>query len=289
MDEAISVIIPTYNRRSLLEKTIDSVLSQTHALFELIVVDDGSIDDSRELITGYGRRVSYIYQSNQGPAAARNTGIRAARYSLLAFLDSDDRFDPRKLEIQGKAMIANPGILISHTEEVWYRRGKHLNQKKIHRKPAGDIYADSLRLCVVSMSTVMVRAEFFERVGLFDEYFPCCEDYDLWLRASLRCRFHKIPEALTFKEGGRLDEVSVIYRAGMDRFRISSILKILAEERLTENQRRLTEIELARKCRIYGNGCLKHGRREEGEFYLGLGRRAWQYSDSVEEGITRFC
>ncbi|MFO7762044.1 MAG: glycosyltransferase family 2 protein [Thermodesulfobacteriota bacterium] len=274
MKQAISIIIPSYNRRSFLEKAVHSVFKQTRPYYELIVVDDGSSDDTRNFLRNCGGEVRYIFQDNQGPAAARNTGIKAARYPLLAFLDSDDWFAPHKLETQYKVMALNPEILISHTEEIWYRQGKYLNQKKKHRKPDGDIFIDCLRICSVSMSTVMARTRLFELIGLFDEDLPCCEDYDFWLRVSVYYPFKKINEALTFKEGGRTDEVSACYRTGMDKYRINSILKVLTTERLTEEQRRLAGMELARKCRIYGRGCLKHGRCEEGEFYLELCRRA---------------
>ncbi|MFP3984206.1 MAG: glycosyltransferase family 2 protein [Desulfurivibrionaceae bacterium] len=278
MVQPVSVIIPTYNRRNFLEKAVNSVIDQTLANHEIIVVDDGSTDDSYDFVQSCGGQVRYIYQGNQGPAAARNAGIRAARYPLLAFLDSDDWFAPHKLETQSKVMTANPGFMISHTEEIWYRQGKYLNQKKKHRKSEGNIFADSLKICSVSMSTVMAKSRLFEMVGLFDEDLPCCEDYDFWLRVSSRFPFKKVAEALTFKEGGRPDEVSALYRLGMDKYRINSILKLLTTEKLSEEQRSLAGAELARKCRIYGRGCHKHGRPEEGDFYLELGRRAEQGS-----------
>ncbi len=270
--EPVTIVIPTYNRAALLVKAVDSVLGQSHDNFELIVVDDGSSDNTAEIIRDYGS-VIYLYQENQGPAAARNRGIKAAKYDLIAFLDSDDRFAPRKLETQTRAMRASPGCLISHTDEVWYRRGRLLNQKKKHRKFGGDIFTRCLPLCAVSMSTVMVRKEIFARIGFFDESYPCCEDYEFWLRASVEHEFLKIDQALTLKDGGRSDELSFQYRRGMDKFRIQALLKLLRERELTVEQRRLAVGELVRKCRIYGNGCLKHGRSQEGEYFLELAAR----------------
>jgi len=266
----ISVIIPTYNRQEFLAKAIDSVLGQTYTDFELIVVDDGSTDDTARCVAGYGAQVCYIYQENRGPAAARNTGIRAAEGELIAFLDSDDRFAPEKLAVQQAAMAALPEYLISHTDEIWYRRDKLLNQKKKHFRPHGFIFGECLKLCVVGMSTVMVRREFFERIGYFDEELPCCEDYDLWLRASVSLPFLKVDSPLTIKAGGRPDQVSVRYRAGMDKYRIRAIVKVLKLPDLTDEQRSLARHELARKCRIYGNGCVKHGRPEDGRYYAQL-------------------
>lgn len=266
----ISVIIPTLNRQKLLPKAIDSVLAQSYQDFELIVVDDGSTDKTADVVAGYGADICYLFQENRGPAAARNSGIQAANCDFIAFLDSDDWFAPEKLAVQLGAMEKNQDFLISHTDEIWYRRGLHLNQKKKHHKPHGYIFSRCLKLCTVSMSTVMVRRRLFDHVGLFDEELPCCEDYDFWLRVSVSLPFLKIDHPLTLKDGGRPDEVSVQFRTGMDRFRIRSIRNILKNVNLTDEQRRLAEIELALKCRIYGNGCIKHGRIEEGKEYLNL-------------------
>lgn len=268
MNKFISVIIPTFNRRDFLGGAIDSVLKQTHAHFEIIVVDDGSDDGTDDLLAGYGDRIRVIRQEKQGASAARNSGIKAARYDLLAFLDSDDRFVETKLGIQYKAMQENPEFVVSHTDEVWYRRGRLLNQKSKHARTGGMLYDRSLVMCVVGMSTVMARKQLFDAVGLFDESLPCCEDYDLWLRTAIRFPFLKIDAPLTIKNGGRPDQLSHQHRVGMDKFRIRSIHKILAEEKLTAEQRRKAGEELAKKCRIYGRGCLKHGRRNEGMQYL---------------------
>ncbi len=270
MPAKISIIIPTYNRQEFLAKAVDSVLGQTCTDFELIVVDDGSTDDTARLAAGYGGRVRYLRQENRGPAAARNTGIRAAEGELLAFLDSDDSFAPEKLALQQAAMAARPEYLISHTDEIWYRRGELLHQKKKHFRPHGLIFAACLKLCVVGMSTVMVRREFFDKIGYFDEELPCCEDYDLWLRASVSLPFLKVDRPLTIKAGGRPDQVSVRFRAGMDKFRIRALVKLLGGQDLSEEQRSLARRELVRKCRIYGNGCVKYGRPEEGRYYAEL-------------------
>ena len=270
MENYISVIIPTYNRAPFLQKAVDSVLGQSHRQVELIVVDDGSEDNTAELMAEYRSSIVYVRQENRGPASARNRGIEKARHDLLAFLDSDDRFEYRKLERQLAAMNRNPSCLISHTEEIWYRRGRILNQKKRHRKNSGDIFSQSLKLCAVGMSTVMARRELFARYGLFDETYPCCEDYEFWLRVSAEERFLLVEEPLTIKHGGRDDQVSVINRIGMDRFRIRAIMKILTSGGLDESQRSIARQELEGKCRIYGEGCLKHGRIKEGHYYLNL-------------------
>jgi glycosyltransferase involved in cell wall biosynthesis len=270
MEKFISVIIPTFNREQCLKKAIDSVLGQTYPHFELIVVDDGSEDDTEKLVESISSDIIYIRQENKGPAAARNRGIHKARNNLIAFLDSDDWFADNKLEIQLKSMREKPTYLISHTQEIWYRNGKVLNQKTKHSKKSGDIFSQSLELCAVSMSTVMMHREIFKLHGLFDEEYPCCEDYDFWLRVSAEQDFLLIDQPLTLKDGGRNDHVSYVYRVGMDKFRIQAIMKMLASGVLTEKQKDAALAELQRKCTIYGTGCIKHGRNKEGTYYLNL-------------------
>jgi glycosyltransferase involved in cell wall biosynthesis len=266
----VSVIIPTFNRAKLLPAAIGSVLAQDYPAFEVLVVDDGSSDATPELLHEFSGRLRFVRQANRGAAAARNAGIRAARHDFLAFLDSDDQFAPGKLTRQAEALLQQPKYLISHTDEVWYRQGRLLKQKKKHARHGGDLFARSLQFCVVGMSTVMARRRFFEQVGFFDEELPCCEDYDLWLRAVRQLEFLLVPEPLTIKHGGRPDQLSDIHRIGMDRYRIMALIKLLEEGGLRGDQEKLARRELIKKCRIYGSGCRKHGRTEEGEFYLGL-------------------
>lgn len=273
---SITVIIPTYNREAFLKKAVMSVVEQTLCCDELIIVDDGSTDKTKMLVERLSQNISfpvyYVLQENSGAAAARNTGIKKASSDHLCFLDSDDRFDPEKLYLQYNAMLES-NALISHTREIWYRQGKLLNQKKKHRPREGYIFKNCLRMCVVGMSTVMIKKVLFDRYGLFDENLPCCEDYDFWLRVSTNELFQLVHQPLTIKEGGREDQLSVIYRMGMDKYRIQSIFQLLEQKKLSSEQRDLAISELQRKCRIFGNGCLKHGREEEGRKYLELPSR----------------
>ena len=274
----ISVIIPTYNRASFLERAISSVLRQSHPCSEILVIDDGSEDDTRKCVSGISDRsqtvIRYLYQENLGPAAARNRGIREAEFPYIAFLDSDDHWKKNKLKIQFKRMRETPQAMISHTKERWLRRGEHLNQKKKHIPRNGDIFKHCLQLCAVGMSTVMVQKELFRETGLFNETLRCCEDYDLWLRTSSRHPFLLIDTALTIKEGGRDDQVSYQYRVGMDKLRITAILDLIQDQALTSIQLVHALEELQRKSLVYGNGCLKHKQRKEGSYYLQLARWA---------------
>lgn len=273
----ITAIIPTYNRVAHLERAIASVVAQTQPCDELIVVDDGSTDGTVALVEQLSASatipIRLLRQENRGAAAARNSGIRMAKGRLLAFLDSDDWWLPHKLALQTAALQAHPHVLISHTREIWFRHGQRVNQKKKHDPPEGDIFAASLRMCVVGMSTVMARRELFDRYGMFAESLPCCEDYDLWLRVGCREPFLLVPEALTGKDGGRPDQLSTIHRLGMDVYRIRSLSRLIDAGGLSADQRRAAVDELVRKCHIYGQGCIKHGRGGEGQGYFDLGAR----------------
>lgn len=269
----ISVIIPTYNRAAFLFEAVDSVLKQTFSDFELIVVDDGSTDGTADsLIEKYEGRFIYRYQPNQGVSAARNQGIQMARGQWIAFLDSDDLWLPEKLETQILFFSNNPEINICQTEEVWIRNGRRVNPRKKHQKFSGDLFGPSLLLCLVSPSAVMVRRDLFDEVGCFDEALPACEDYDLWLRISSRFPIYLIDRPLVVKRGGHPDQLSRITPA-LDRYRIAVLIKLLDSNRLTARQYALTFKALETKSRIYGQGCIKRGKAEEGHYYLGLPER----------------
>jgi glycosyltransferase involved in cell wall biosynthesis len=274
----VSVIIPTYNRSSWLIDAIDSVLNQTFQDFELIVVDDGSTDETREIMVEYGDRIHYFYQSNRNPASARNLGIKKAKSDLITFLDSDDRWLKGKLHAQINLMKDNPDVKICYTDEIWIRRGVRVNQKKIHRKYSGWIYQKCLPLCIISPSSVMIHREVFDKVGLFDEDFLVCEDYDLWLRISHLFPITFINEPLIIKNGGHEDQLS--HRLwGMDRFRVQALEKILQENSLSADYRTATIDILNNKCKILANGCFKRGKTEEANYYLSVITR---YSNSAE-------
>ncbi len=270
----ISVIIPTYNRERLLPRALHSVLSQSAAPVEIIVIDDGSTDNTRQVVNRIAASVDievrYFYQPNRGPAAARNLGIRAASADYLAFLDSDDEFHQAKLAHQYAMLSNRPDCRISHTRETWLRSGTHLNQKKIHAPPETDIFPQCLRLCCIGMSTVMMHREVFEKYGCFDETLRCCEDYDMWLRLALFERFCLVKQRLTIKHGGRPDQVSNTFRTGMDRFRIQSLARFISSVPLNRRYYQLALEELQRKCVIYAAGCIKHQRPLEAGHYQRL-------------------
>lgn len=275
-DLPVSVIIPTFNRVTYLERALLSVQKQSASCSEIIIVDDGSTDSTKNYVlkkTARDSRIKYFFQENKGPAAARNLGILKSKYNYIAFLDSDDHWHKKKLDIQYNNLFQNKEYLISHTFEKWFRRGKHLNQKKIHIPRNGNVFDHCLQLCAVGVSTVMAKKELFDSIGYFDETMRCCEDYDFWLRVSCKEPFLLISERLTIKEGGRDDQVSYQYRVGMDRLRIEALLKLIHSDDLSSLQKRLVTEELVKKAQIYGNGCVKHSNLEEGNYYLNLAEK----------------
>jgi glycosyltransferase involved in cell wall biosynthesis len=266
----VSVIIPTFNRAQKVVRAISSVLSQAFTDVEIIVVDDGSTDRTKKEVEQFDDRVTYVaHSSNLGVSAARNTGIKRSGAPLIAFLDSDDHWFPEKLAVQVCFFNDHPKAVACQTEELWIRNGRRVNPMKKHLKPSGNIFEASLKLCLVSPSAVMLKQSLLDEVGFFDEDLPVCEDYDLWLRISCRYPVHLISEPLVVKEGGHPDQLSARHK-GMDRFRIKALVKLIKNGALNERQRKATLEELSSKCRIYGNGCLKRGKTEEGAFYLRL-------------------
>jgi glycosyltransferase involved in cell wall biosynthesis len=262
----VSVIVPTFNRQSLLERALRSVFAQTSPPQEVIVIDDGSTDDTRTMLQSRFPKVIYHFQSNQGVSAARNRGISLANAPWIAFLDSDDEWLPDKLERQWDALQHNPGYLLCHTEEIWIRRGKRVNPMNKHQKYGGYIYDKCLPLCAISPSSVIIHRELFERVGRFDESLPACEDYDLWLRICIEHAVLYIDAPLIVKYGGHDDQLSRRYW-GMDRFRIQALQKILHETRLSEDNFQLTVAMLREKCAIYIQGALKRSKHAEAVYY----------------------
>ena len=261
----VSVIIPTFNRSSMVVEAVESVLAQSYAELEVIVVDDGSTDDTRERLRSYGQRlILVVNEKNRGVSAARNRGIRQSRGEFVALLDSDDLWRPGKIQRQLDFFSAHPRAMICQTEEIWVRRGRRVNPRQKHRKYSGYIFPHCLPLCIVSPSAVMIKRELLSRVGLFDEQLPACEDYDLWLRIAAHEPIFLLGEPLIVKRGGHDDQLSRTVPS-MDKYRIESLLKLLRNERLSAEQRRQTVDELRKKARIFCQGCLKRGKTAEAE------------------------
>lgn len=257
----ISAIVPTFNRSLLVTEAIESVLLQDETVDEIIVIDDGSSDDTREQLTRFGKSIKVLFQKNKGISSARNLGIRSTTFDWLAFLDSDDLWKSNKIKRQKQEIIANPEFSIVYTDEEWRQNNKWKNQKKIHQKFSGWIYKKCLPLCIISPSSVLIHKKVFDRVGFFDENLPACEDYDLWLRIAAVFPVLFIQEKLIIKRAGEWQQLSKQH--SLDKYRIIALNKILESGILEPENCESTQKMLINKCKIYINGCLKHNRTSE--------------------------
>lgn len=268
---SVSVIIPSHNRRGTLGRCLDSVLKQTVRPDAIILVDDGSTDGTTDWVGENYPQVTVIEQKNQGVSAARNAGIRKAETEWVAFLDSDDRWLPTKLEKQGIALKENPEYLVCHTEERWIFKGRERPVAEAYQKRGGWIFEHCLPVCALSPSATVMHRKVFEEVGLFDEGLPACEDYDLWLRITSRMPVWLVEEPLVEKHGGHADQLS--NQIGLDKYRIQALQKILQNNSLNPKDRRLAKDRLRNKCRIYAKGLVKYGKAGEAEAYRRLGEQ----------------
>lgn len=267
----ISVIIPTFNRAQRVVEAVQSVLDQTLPAMEIIVVDDGSCDETLRAVQPLQEYVTYVHQQNSGVSSARNRGIRMARGSWIAFLDSDDLWLPDKLQAQSSYLAEHPQMRICQTQEVWIRNGLRINPRKYHRKPSGHCFQYLLERCLISPSAVMIHRSIIEEIGLFDEALPACEDYDLWLRIGCRHPIGLVDETLVVKNGGHSDQLSASIPS-LDKYRIRSLVNLVFNEPLSREQGKQALQALESKCRIYASGCTKRGKTEEARQFIELPR-----------------
>lgn len=263
----ISVLIPTFNRASLVGEAMRSVLAQDAPAAELWVIDDGSTDDTRAQVQALIQehqgptQIHYLYQDNAGVSAARNLGIARSTQAWIALLDSDDRWLPEKLKLQWQAHQESPDVRLLHTEEIWIRRGKRVNPKKKHQKRGGHIFMHCLPLCCISPSSALLHRSLFEELGPFDPALVAGEDYDLWLRICSREAVEFIETPLLVKYGGHEDQLSAAHW-GMDRFRVYALEKLLLDPAvpLSDENRQAAHETLRQKLEILMQGALKRDR-----------------------------
>ncbi|MDH4943491.1 glycosyltransferase [Sulfurimonas sp. C5] len=251
----ITVVIPTFNRYELLKRAVQSVLQQTFQAKEIIVVDDGSTDDTSRIQNDFPQ-IKYIYQENKGVSSARNLGIQHAVYDWIAFLDSDDRFVEEKLEKQVDFHQSNLDCLVSYTDEIWIRNNQEIKIPKKFQKIGQHVFEENIAYCNIAPSSVLIHKNVFEKVGYFDEALEVCEDYDLWLRISLQFQIALVNEKLIRKYAGHDDQLSFKHW-GMDRFRIATLEKLL---HLTTDQKKIEKInhELLKKYQLLLKGAIKY-------------------------------
>ena len=184
----VSVIIPTYNRADLIGETVESVLSQTFDDFEIIIVDDGSTDSTREVVRGFDGPIKYIYQENQGVSCARNRGFEASRGDYICFLDSDDVWSPRMLEREVSLLDSNSDLGFVYSDYQFVNRDGEMLPKpavfRAHPLRRGRIFRFLVYFDFIIFSTVLARRDCINKVGLFDPSFEAAQDLDWLLRMT---------------------------------------------------------------------------------------------------------
>lgn len=259
MNPFISVIIPSFNRAPVLERAIYSVLRQSFTDFELIIVDDGSTDNTEELVKEIFKNYQQVYYfktDNQGVSAARNFGAKKAQGQWLAFLDSDDEWFINKLEAQIEVLKQNPTATLIHTEEVWHRKGQELDVPLKYRKQKGDLFERATQHCVIGPSTVLLRADIFNQLDGFDENFELCEDYDLWLRWTAEHPVYLCEQPLIIKYDGAENQLSK--KGQLDYWRIKALVKFIKTKDTVSKYKLIAKSELKKKYKVYALGCVKH-------------------------------
>ena len=264
----VAVIIPAYNQSHFLGDAVQSVLAQTFTDWEAVIVDDGSTDDTREVALSYSDpRVRYVYQENRGLSGARNTGIRNSSAPYLSFLDSDDLFLPKKLELLLEAFERKPELgLVAGQAKLIDKDGKLLG--KTFEKPIPEDGSQLLLGNPLHVGSVLLRREWQEKAGLFDERLRSYEDWDMWLRlAKLGCQtgFVQQPVSLYRFHGAQMT------RDGeqMTTATFAVLEKLYADPELPEDWRALHDLAFSRaylraasqayrgKDFEYGKACLE--------------------------------
>ncbi len=264
----ISVVIPTYNRAYCLRRAVNSVLAQNYDCREIIVVDDGSEDDTPALIHSMQKEnancpyLRYIPIAHAGVSRARNTGIQSASGEWIAFLDSDDYWLEDKLRKQVDYLSENRLYRVCHTDEIWIKNSIRINQGKKHRKYEGWFFRPSLRLCLISPSSVLIHRDVFAQIGFFDEDFSYVEDFELWLRITARFPVGFINEKLVVKTGGHPDQLSKKI-VGIEKYRMQALKKLILNGFLDSVQVAQAAAVYFSKAEIYIRGCERRGKSEE--------------------------
>jgi glycosyltransferase involved in cell wall biosynthesis len=264
----ISVIIPTYNCEKYISEAIGSVLLQTCTDYEIIVIDDGSTDKTRDIVKNKFPEVRYFYISNQGVSRARNYGIRRALGEYIAFLDADDLWLPEKLEKQLKLFQSDQELALIFTEERIFDTNGFMDGKisKKKRLMKGDVVKNIFLFSNVTTSTVMVKRHVFQETGYFEENLKAAEDDNMWMRIALKFRIHLLDEVLVHY---RWTENSLSRTASN---LLSGVLKNLEliENKYPELSERLGRASIRRKKSdiysshgyyLFSNGCYTSARQ----------------------------
>ena len=260
----VSVILPTYNRAHTLLRSIESVLNQTYSNFELIIVDDGSTDNTTEVVKSFNdSRIIYIKKSkNAGPASARNTGINNSRGKYIAFQDSDDEWLKEKLEKQILLLEKsdnNVGVVYSSFYKIMSNNNKVLIPKSSIKEKEGWIYKRLLSGNIVGMPVALIKKECFEKCGNFNENLHALEDWELFLRISKDYKFIFINEALV---------ISYESPVSVSKNRINHINAIKTILKENYNEINKNNKLLSQYCYLIGKRLLDINNFEEGKKWL---------------------
>lgn len=256
----VTVVIPHFERETLLQQALESVVCQTEAPAQIIVVDDGSRRPPAELCRRYGARLLATEHTGK-PGAARNRGAEVAETPWLAFLDSDDVWLPEKLRRQRLRLESQSPMSLCHTREIWQRGERVVSQKNQKHRREGDVFSDALKKCMIGPSTVLLSKGVFDSLGGFDETLEIAEDYELWLRWTAKYPVAYCEEPLIIKRAGDWQQLSEKY-GQIEIFRIEALFRLLDKNLSGAHQLQL-EGELQRKITIYAHGCRKRGRFDE--------------------------
>lgn len=248
----VSVIIPVYNSEKTVGEALDSAAAQTYADYEIIVVNDGSTDQSEGVVKKYMHpplNVIYVEQMNKGAAAARNTGMRMAQGELIAFLDADDLWDKDRLTVAVQAIAANPqaGLVFSdmrHMLDGTLMHASYLHERGYRYLSGGEVYDNLLKENFIFTPTVTLRRDLLKDIGCFDETLPIAEDYDLWLRIARKYKVHYIDRPLVTRRriGSNITENREAYALSCIRLRE----KLLNVHQAEPERRKLIENQIKR-------------------------------------------
>ena len=203
--------------------------------------------------------------------AVRNRGVAASEGNWVAFLDSDDVWQPEKLALQRDCIKADPDLRLIHTRETWLREDRIISQKKQRHRREGDVFPDALTKCMIGPSTVIMRRDLWEECGGFREDLEIAEDYELWLRITAGEPVGYVDKPLITKRAGGWEQLSLKY-GQIEKFRLKGLGDLVESGwfrsgGIPKSREILAAKEYARKCHIYALGCEKRGRREEAVFW----------------------
>jgi glycosyltransferase involved in cell wall biosynthesis len=222
----ISVIIPSYNSAIYLPEAIESVLAQTYKDFEIIVIDDGSTDNTKDVVKPYLDRITFLKGPNGGPCKARNRGIRKSSGEFVAFLDADDIWYPDKLECQMAVFSKNPNYDMVHSDASYSRTYTSKEDRTWYSikkcVKVGWVFSELLSECFIILSSVIVKRKSLERARLFDEHVERWHGYDLYLRIAVESQIGLVNKPLFFR---RIHESNRFYSDPL--IEVKSLIKVL--------------------------------------------------------------